>query len=495
MLPPARFDNIPEQRDIINYWVANCVNNHPKCRAAHKGFRPTRLLKIDGFSGSKDVRLIESNQDVYEIPYVALSHCWGPPSKHFIRTTKENIKSHLDRIPFEDLSRTFEDAVDIVREMGLSYLWIDYLCIVQDDEDDWTREASLMADVYHESFCTIAAHSARDGEDGCRVNAAGEVDSLRYVDLDIGEYRIRLIEMESNRDRDFLMWDVEYGDDVFKHRPYGKTPLRSRALTLQERKLSVRSIHFSRSTLLWECLELKASTEVPHDVIQRYDEYTPEPLQPSSLNISAVDRDHWYDMVEDYSLRFLTVESDKLPAMAGLTRRFQCSRLEGGRYLAGLWKEHFPGALLWRVRRQPADQMPGERHCFAAFEPRRPLRYRAPIWSWASIDGEVTYANKKFMMISEGYSAQESSRIALVGATVEAANLYLLKALHHASITVHGQITQARLGDALLGASKMDNRKRRLFNYHGDMIGSFIRTSCSKSTSSKTSFVWEYAMK
>lgn len=479
-LSPARFDHTPQQRETISCWVDNCVENHPKCRAAQRGFRPTRLLWIDCFPGSKDVRLVESSSDADGVPYIALSHCWGMPSKRPITTTQANISSHKERILFEDLSRTFQDAVTIVRDLGQSYLWIDSLCIVQDDKDDWAQEASRMAEVYRESFCTISALSSRDGDDGCRVNASNEAaaEPLRYVDLDIGEYRVRLVETENNSNRPSLMWDIEYGDDLYKSRPHGNgNPLRTRAWTLQERELSVRSVHFSRSTLLWECLEMKGSAEIPHDVIRRYDEFIPTPVRvPSDAGAgAAADRDRWYGMVEDYSSRFLTYESDKLPAMAGLARSFQHDTLkDSGRYLAGLWAEHFPGALLWRVRREA--RLPGELHPCAAFEPRRPMRYRAPSWSWASLDAEVTYASQRVEETTEPAEALRP-RIVLRGtsldlATAGASDIFL-GAARDVSITVHGQITRAVFDLAVPELGSRIQCERRLHNGDGDVIGFF----------------------
>lgn len=121
------------------------------------------------------------------VSYAALSHCWGLPSMLPIRTLKENIACHRERILFVDLSRTFQDAIQVARGLHLSYLWIDCLCIVQDDKHDWERESVQMAQVYRESVCTISALSSDGGDGGCRVNAREEpVEPLRYVDLDIG---------------------------------------------------------------------------------------------------------------------------------------------------------------------------------------------------------------------------------------------------------------------------------------------------------------------
>lgn len=87
-----------------------------------------------------------------------------------------------------------------------------------------------MANIYRESVCTISALSADGGDSGCRVNACEEpVEQLRYVDLDIGKYRIRLVEAEDNMNKQILTWNLEYGDDDFKHRAWGGNPLRTRA--------------------------------------------------------------------------------------------------------------------------------------------------------------------------------------------------------------------------------------------------------------------------
>lgn len=212
-MPPARFDRVPEQHQLLSCWLENCLRNHSKCRAAQHGFTPSRLLQLDCFPGSQDIRLVEfgSNARPRSAPvsYAALSHCWGMPGRLPIKTLKENLSKHLERIRFGDLSRTFQDAVQVARGLQLSYLWIDSLCIVQDDTEDWIREAEQMANVYRESVCTISALSADGGDSGCRVNACGEpVEQLRYVDLDIGEYRIRLVETEGNMEKQILTWDL-----------------------------------------------------------------------------------------------------------------------------------------------------------------------------------------------------------------------------------------------------------------------------------------------
>lgn len=450
--------------------MSNCLQNHSGCRAAQRGFTPTRLLQIDFFEDCQDIKLVEFSSKSTAVSYIALSHCWGPPSKRPIRTIQFNIEEHRKRIKFQDLSRTFQDAVEVARDLKISYIWIDSLCIIQDSGDDWEREAAKMGEIYRESICTLCALSSNDGDGGCRVNASNEeVDHLRYVDLDIGEYRIRLIETETNDSRTILEWDVEYGDDDFKYRPWGSNPLRTRAWTFQERELSVRAIHFSKQTLLWECIEMKGSTEIPHGVIRRYDEFKPDPVQTLSSDTEAVHQDQWYGKVEDYTSRFLTKESDKLVAFSGYARDFRQELLPDGTYLAGLWKEHFLGCLLWRIRRDL--RQPGQRHPFAAFEPRRPMEYRAPTWSWASLDGEITYASQR--VVNQGETIQASpSSIDLLKTEASLEDSFS-RVPHKSLIILRGPLTQCRFDYLLNDSGAVDECRRRLYNTTGEELGFF----------------------
>lgn len=428
-------------------------------------------MQIDFFTNCKDIRLVEFNSESEAVSYVALSHCWGLPSKRPVRTLQDNIGRHRDRIKFQDLSKTFQDAVEVARGLKLSYIWIDSLCIIQDSTEDWDREAAQMGQVYRESICTLCALSSSDGDGGCRVNASNqEVDHLRYVDLDIGEYRIRLIETETNDSRQILEWDVEYGDDDFKFRPWGNNPLRTRAWTFQERELSVRAIHFSGQTLLWECMEMKGSTEIPHGVIRRYDEFKPDPVQTPSSDTSAAQRDLWYGKVEDYTSRLLTRESDKLVAFSGYAKHFQQQIPGNGTYLAGLWKEHFPGCLLWNARRDL--RRPGERHPSAAFETRRPMEYRAPSWSWASLVGEVTYASQRVVRQGETPAQAPSSHAYLMRHDIDLGNSFH-RVPHNSSITMLGQVAQCRFEYSEEDAGGQDDCKRQLYNKAGEAIGLF----------------------
>jgi Heterokaryon incompatibility protein (HET) len=90
---------------------------------------------------------------------MALSHCWGV--SHQFTTTKATLRSHMDSIPLCELPKAFQQAVDIPRALEVPYLWIDSLCITQDDTLDWETEASKMGDVYR-AYLTISALGSAD---------------------------------------------------------------------------------------------------------------------------------------------------------------------------------------------------------------------------------------------------------------------------------------------------------------------------------------------
>ena len=85
-----------------------------------------------------------------------------------------------------------------------------------------------------------------------------------------------------------------------------------------------------------------------------------------------------HKIVSEYSHLALSVECDCLPAIAGLAR--QTETCKTGKYLAGLREDSLAEDLLWRVD----EPLQGRSQ-------RRPKSYRAPTWSWASVNGEVSF--------------------------------------------------------------------------------------------------------
>lgn len=426
-------------------WLDNCRRNHTKCCEIKKtmgttgtNFLPSRLLDVQAFQMDskssylgEDVRLVSSSppmgqeldMDKFPPPYFTLSHCWGPPEKRPATTTKANLAQRMQRIPFLELPRTFQDAIEITRKLGYRYLWIDSLCIVQDDEQDWAHEAGLMAKVYSHSSCTLSALSSKDSSEGLHLEPLSEGRS--YMDLmtpshaypagdgdsDSGSVKSYMDDPFPFRFRLFYSldnWQMLYNGKALDGLCDDISPLRSRAWTLQERELSRRIIHYAKNQVLWECAELKAMAQRPWhncayrglDPEQEWEEWeeitksqqstnllqdcdgnlqvTPAAVTASSLLSAYQSEREWWKMVLDYSQRVLSQDTDKLTALSGMAQFYQRNHFPQARYVAGMWSSRLEDELFWYVQ----DKV----------DARRPTAgYVAPSWSWASVNGRVTF--------------------------------------------------------------------------------------------------------
>jgi hypothetical protein len=421
-------------------WITDCVKNHPRCRNELQSFVPTRLLDIKAFENSDDIRLVTLGLSLPPTRFVALSHCWGPSMKLPITTTTSTLGKRMERIKFSHLSQTFQDAVTLTRQLGQSYLWIDSLCIIQDNKEDWAIEAAAMAAVYGNSIFTIFALSSKNSDGGCRVNAHSKspIKASRYCDINTGAGRIRLFESAPQQ------WHIEYGDNTYKHGRYSTdNPLRTRAWTLQERELSVRGIHFSANMVLWECRTLKSSSEIPWESLEPPDDFLPWPIRNNpDESIEAggpvLLRERWYELVEDFSSRSLSYETDKLPALSGLASTFAESFSQSP-YLGGLWRSHMPSSLLWKTT------LESEPSLYSAFQPRRPMSYRAPSWSWASVDSLISYGSQRLsntggLRPEEGIGSYNNGLFEIVDSEIQLATDGKFGAISAASLQLRGCI-------------------------------------------------------
>jgi hypothetical protein len=132
---------------------------------------PSRVIDV----GSGAPRLVVVKDDTPILPYATMSHCWG--SHMPLLLLSSNIAELQKRIPISQLSRSFQDAFLITQRLGLNYIWIDSLCIVQDLAADWERESQSMSEVYSNSYCNIAAAHAADGTHGCFIERSPDLVS------------------------------------------------------------------------------------------------------------------------------------------------------------------------------------------------------------------------------------------------------------------------------------------------------------------------------
>ncbi|KAF4634736.1 hypothetical protein G7Y89_g3360 [Cudoniella acicularis] len=335
---------------LANKWLEYCRSGHDCISVSSGRPLPTRLIKINLTLNEFRLCLVESASLPGTVEYCTLSHCWG--NGDFLKLLGSNYESFHRSIPYELLSRTFRDAIYAAQKLGFEYIWIDSLCIIQKDAEDWSKEAGTMSTVYAGSSLNLAATSGKDGESGlfrCRNPTMG----LPCI--------ARSLEFNTN---DFLIYSQDLWDDAVE-----KAPLSRRAWVIQERVLAPRTLHFGSDQLLWECIAGCACETLPWDPILGKNRI-PNCLtnsRGSDLQLA------WKLVLTTYSGALLSFESDKLVALSGVAKYLSVKGL--GTYVAGLWRYNLEFQLLW-----------GTSHDSCGF---LPSKYRAPSWSWAAIDGAI----------------------------------------------------------------------------------------------------------
>lgn len=264
----------------------------------------------------------------------------------------------------EDLPPAFQQAIQLTRLLGVRYLWIDALCILQDSAADWAQEAAKMADVYAKCFLTISPSTLSSPLKTFEVQG-GQRQMLGSVQV---EKRYHFIAP---------------GHNVAAESSGDQYPLSTRAWAFQERILSPRTVHLSAVELLWEC---QTATTCECEDIRKV---IPSALDEDSYKNGFHDiikpdiqipefRRVWCDMIEAYSRRALSYPDDRLPALAGIAESIL--RVRDVDYLAGLWSHDLVFGLCWyaigRVERK-LGQDDG-------------AVFIAPTWPWASVGMSVS---------------------------------------------------------------------------------------------------------
>lgn len=306
------------------------------------------------------VRVIEtgSTRPPPEARYCALSHCWGPPSSITTQLNKHTYEEYTtEGIAVTDLPKTFHDAVAFTRTLGCRYIWIDSLCIIQKNKEDWIREGGHMCEVYEHSLVTLAAASSSSGHGGLFY------DSPR-LDITREGHTVH------------AKFDVNHRFFSF--------PLMNRAWVLQERLLSPRTLYFTKQELVWECRERNICQCSPilggfqHQVAGFPVNSKIQP--PSTVGYYEQNPQalvwKWHEVVQVYSQLQLTQPTDKIMAVDGVAQFM--APIRKSTCLAGLWQDSFAWDLVWWV-----DMFDWGR--------TRTLDWLVPSWSWASMGREARW--------------------------------------------------------------------------------------------------------
>lgn len=329
-------------------WIFECDNSHKQCQITRVRDRPSRLVSVS----ENSLKLVQTTAWETMPRYATLSYCWGKATS--INLKKDNLDFLLTSIPADGLPKTIRDAIQVARTLNIPYIWIDALCIMQDDLDDWLQEAAKMHSVYGGSYLNMAAASAIDANQGLH-------HKLPYYNGGFST-KTRAATSKAHDLRNF--YSINVATEVLQD-----IHLATRAWTLQERLLPTRTLYFGDTGLSWECVCAFRSEFLPQGIPN---------LEYSRLLRHRDQPWEWLDIVQNFSKAQLTNGHDRLPALSGIASRQHEVTGAKSKYLAGLWSDSLYEQLTWNLRDNKS-----------ALKPRPP--WRAPTWSWASVDGEASW--------------------------------------------------------------------------------------------------------
>ncbi|KAM7220218.1 Heterokaryon incompatibility protein (HET) domain containing protein [Rhypophila decipiens] len=355
---PPGYIYSPSRIQFVTWWMDRCSREHVLCNETRpKGRR---------------IRAIRNSQ-------LLLGE--GVP----LRTTTDNICSHLSEIPMSSFPATLRDGINLAKALGFVYIWIDALCIIQDDENDWAEQAAQMTAIYRGCALNIAATDSP----GCHVGIQRTIDNFS---VSVGTTKC------GDRESNIRVASDNYNCNI----------LSTRGWTLQETLVSTSTLFVSRHGISWECCTGSCDSTGWQQSSENHEResrkwawatacMSESRLLPSSYVNSHIDDmprqgahpQHWMswnNWVREYSTRSLTKATDKLPALAGIDAQFATLNRT---YVAGLWREDLHVGLTWSAQYQFHGSLVRD-------------KTRAPSWSWASVDGPITYPTLMFRTNNDG---------------------------------------------------------------------------------------------
>ncbi|RWA09003.1 hypothetical protein EKO27_g6113 [Xylaria grammica] len=351
--------------DAISSWLQNCRENHTGCRytalrsrAHSRSVIPKRLVHIRKVEGQLLQLSLEGTDGMDESPpFAALSYCWGG-TQTFTYDQSNSLKL-TSSIPLDRLPATVRDAVTVCSQLGLDYLWVDSICILQDSERDKAIEIAKMPYIYGGAAVVIAASRARSAWDGFLGTRTPFPEAMptfqlpwRSADNQLGTVMIMPLEIHPE-------------------------PIDRRGWTFQEQLLSTRMIEFGTRQTRCTCRENIPEPGSPAGYVDGWrigrDVGSSNVYDRTWDVIESDFQDGWNHVVLRYTERKLTFGTDRPLAISGIAE--QCSSLGAYEYFAGLWKHSINVGLLWTVVAR--DRM------------SRPQKYQGPTWSWLAVNSAV----------------------------------------------------------------------------------------------------------
>ncbi|WYZ45766.1 hypothetical protein EsH8_VIII_001082 [Colletotrichum jinshuiense] len=381
----------PSSRDtteLIKQWLRKCEFDHHCGIEKLPSSMPSFLLDV---SDSKEVKLVSIPDSMRE-RYIALSYCWGV-GKQKTMLKKSNMTDLISGLSVQELDVTIQDAVHVAKELDFQYLWIDALCIIQDDYQFKAKELDKMGNIYREATFTIIASAAKDVKQGFlseRPPTLGRLAGPSHQP----QPAIR-IEAHGKRRKSYFkspLYLTPWQFDTVE-------PWYTRAWTFQEFLLSGRRLQYLGNQTTWTCycgdtvnqdcdgwVGGKAhmhpgysygEQETFSDVMAILGHTRSALPEASELLL------YWYELVDTYCTRNLSFKSDRLPAISGIAKDFAAALRD--EYVCGLWKSDLPAGLVWAAS--------DPRHLEVPCPLPVPATMPRPSWSWASLNRQVTWTN------------------------------------------------------------------------------------------------------
>lgn len=395
----------------IKKWLADCkgsgspTEGHTICSSPLPAWMPSRLIEVKESGGKLCMNLVQTPKEYPKgrPEYTALSYRWGGSEtleKVALCSTSE--ESYQENIPWENLPETLQDAAVTTHKLGIRFLWVDSLCIIQDDEHDKHKEIGQMAQVYTHATLTIIARRAVTANDRFLNDRSAPFGTAHftYKGTEGQETELTLYPHQAIREKDTV-------------------ELETRGWCLQENLLSCRILEIGPWTTEWSCRQTReADSSLPfnadgwcrtpsprtHPESQRWgpapqsdlpqnrripkypslNDYimfrSANPVHRQPKQVTRAIFQFWWKVVSAYTRRSLSDKGDRPLAISGIAESFAAS-IPGGRYVAGLWEQDLPGSLLWKANDDP-PYLDGR--CRS-----RPIGYQGPSWSWTAINGHA----------------------------------------------------------------------------------------------------------
>ncbi|PYH81285.1 HET-domain-containing protein [Aspergillus uvarum CBS 121591] len=369
---------------LVKFWLERCTQEHVRCRLSSSApWVPTRLLHLVPGERGMLVKMVVTKDAVIDGQYMTLSHRWPVKPCRRLMLTASTFSQLQRGVNVRKLPQSFQETVELASYLGIKYLWIDCLCIMQDRDDlsDWHREAPTMHMVYSHSFLNISATFSSTGLESLFHQAETFAETWPSpIDINVRGTMRKVYAVDAD------VWNREITE----------APLNHRGWVFQERFLARRIVHFGRAQLGWECCETEAlemfPQRVPFSLVAGsgckstvVDKWTKPrvALNADSLPNREFRRqlDLRSNLIEAYSQCQFTFTKDRLVAFSGIAMSDTLAVDPSDLYIAGMWRSSILYSLAWQRSHS---------RCPLLESAQEPV-FKVPSWSWLSFDGEVIF--------------------------------------------------------------------------------------------------------